>query len=64
MDSIFASYLRKAHFVSNLGGFLVTVPSLAQRALCMPILSPNLPISVINLPMALVGLLLVCFSAS
>ncbi len=29
LDSILASQLRKAHFVSNLGGFLVTVPSLA-----------------------------------
>ncbi len=49
LDSIFASQLRKVHFVSNLGGFLVTVPSLVQCALCMSILSPKLPILVINL---------------
>jgi hypothetical protein len=29
VESISASLLRKAHFVSNLGGFLVTLPSLA-----------------------------------
>jgi hypothetical protein len=29
LDKCFASYLRKAHFISNLGGFLVTVPILA-----------------------------------
>ncbi len=50
-------------FFSNLGGFLVTVPSLVQRALCMSIFSPKLPILVINLLMALVSSLLVCFSA-
>ncbi len=48
-DSIFASQLRKAHFVFDLGGFLVTVPSLVRRALCMSMLSPKLPILLINL---------------
>jgi hypothetical protein len=64
LDSIFASYLRKAHFVSNLGGFLVTVPSWARCALCMLMFSPKLPILVINLLMTLVSSLLVCFSAN
>ncbi len=64
LDSIFASYLRKAHFVSNLGGFLVTVPSLVWRAPCMSIFSPKLPILVIKLLMAFVSLLLVCFSTN
>ncbi len=64
LDSIFASKLRKAHFVSNLGGFLVTVPSLVRCALCMSIFSPKLPILVINLLMALVSLLLVCFTTN
>jgi hypothetical protein len=59
LDSISASYLRKAHFVSNMGGFLVTQPSLAQRAFCRSIFSPKLPILVIILLMALVSSLLV-----
>jgi hypothetical protein len=56
--------LEKPIFVSNLGGFLVTVPSLVRRALCMSIFSPKLPILVINLLMALVSLLLVCLSTN
>jgi hypothetical protein len=62
LDSISASYLRKAHFVSNMGGFLITQPSLAQGAFCRSIFSPKLPILVIILLMALVSLLLVWFS--
>jgi hypothetical protein len=45
-----------------LGSFLVTVLSLVQRTLCMSIFSPKLPILVMNLLMALLSLLLVCFS--
>jgi hypothetical protein len=48
---------------SPLGGFLVTLPSLVGRTLCMLIFSPKLPILVVNLLIALVSLLLVCFSA-
>jgi hypothetical protein len=47
-----------------MGDFLVTQPSLAQRAICRLIFSPKLPILVINLLMALVSLLLVCLGAN
>jgi hypothetical protein len=61
LDSISAFWLRKAHFVSNLDDFLVTLPSLAKRALCKSIFSSKLLALVINLLIAWFSLLLVQF---
>ncbi len=66
-NHLFWDYIWIAFLHSNLekpfGWFSGLVPSSVQRALCMPIFSPKLPILVLNLLRALVSLLLVCFSA-
>ncbi len=56
--------LEKPIFVTNLGGFLITQPSMARCALFTSIFSPKLPILGSNLLMVLVSSLLVCFSTN
>jgi hypothetical protein len=64
LESISAFQLRKTHFVSNLGSFLVTLPSFAQHAFCTLIFSSKLPTVANNLHVAWFSLLLVQFSTN
>ncbi len=59
LESISAFKLRKTHFDSNLGGFLVILLSFAWYLYCMTIFTSKLPTSVANLLIAWFSLLLV-----
>jgi hypothetical protein len=64
LESISAFQLRKSHFDSNLGIFLVILLSSAQRSYCVLIFSSKLPTLVASLRTAWFSLLLVHFSAN